>query len=212
MKINGSLLPNNDNDLTWSIRADSTSSTRECIKAFRRRIKTNEHRNTQEERVNKHLSLQVKSKLVWPCCTATSDRHAGGETPNTATETRNKEPRRTSQVHQQRVVNQPGGSPLFPKGSDFSQSSSCTFYCYILLWLGIPALLKWNHLNPVGPAFVIAERFSTGTIGGVLYMLTLDRPHYPCFTCSLPSLFRLCNKESSLLSPTRGVVCTCTIR
>lgn len=38
-----------------------------------------------------HLSLQVKLKPVWPCCTVTSDRHAEGETPNIPTEERNKE-------------------------------------------------------------------------------------------------------------------------
>lgn len=110
------------------------------------------------------------------------------------------------------VVTEPGCSLLSQKEVTFTQTSSCIFYCYILSWSGIPALLKWNHLNPVGPAFVIAEGFSTGTIGGVLYTLTLDWSHYLCFTCSPPSLFRVCNKESSLLSPTGGVVCTCTIR
>ncbi len=152
---------------------------------------------------------------VWPCCTVTSDRHAEGETPNKPTEKRNKETLQSS-THlpssETPAVNQPGLSLLFSKGSDFSQTSSCIFYCYILLWLEIPTLLKWNHLNPVGPAFVIAEGFSTRTIGGVLYTLTLDWSHYLCFTCSPPSLFRVCNKESSLLSPTGGVVCTCTIR
>lgn len=38
-----------------------------------------------------HLSLRVKRKPVWPCCTVTSDRHAEGETPNIPTEKRNKE-------------------------------------------------------------------------------------------------------------------------
>lgn len=38
-----------------------------------------------------HLSLQVKLKPVWPCCNATSDRHAEGETPNIPTEKSNKE-------------------------------------------------------------------------------------------------------------------------
>lgn len=74
--------------------------------------------------------------------------------------------------------------PLIFKRKWLSPTSSCISYCYILLWLGIPTLLKWNHLNPVGPAFVIVEGFSTRTIGGFLYTLTLDLSHYLCFTCS----------------------------
>lgn len=115
---------------------------------------------------------------------------------------------RTSQVH----IHKQLVKPLIPKSKWLPQTSSCMFYCYVVLWLRIPALLKWNHLNPVGPAFVIAEGFSTRMIGGVLYTLSLDWSHYLCFTCSPTSLFRVCNKESGLLSPTGGVVCTCTIQ
>lgn len=50
-----------------------------------------------------HLSLQVKLKLVRPCCTVTSDRHAEGQNPkytNRKDATKKPHnPQRTSQVH-----------------------------------------------------------------------------------------------------------------
>lgn len=43
-----------------------------------------------------HQWLRFKLKSVFPCCTLTSDRHAEEETPNKATEKRNKETSQSS--------------------------------------------------------------------------------------------------------------------
>lgn len=115
----------------------------------------------QEEVVNKHLSPRVKLKPMPPCSTATSDRHAEGGSPNytdRAAQWGNPTylPGSKTAAH-----NRPGGHLSLWKGSDFLQLSSCIFHCSFLLWLRIPALLKWNHLNPVGPAFVPAEGLTT---------------------------------------------------
>lgn len=57
-------------------------------------------------------------------------------------------PRSKTEAH-----NRVGGRLQPPKEGDFSQLSSCTFYCAFPLWPRIPAPLKRNHLNPVRPAF-----------------------------------------------------------
>lgn len=215
MKIKYSVLPCQSKTVNISIQVSSLiphyKSVSERCKNIPKQMNTIKLWRNTSTNTTPLLCLQVKLEPVWPCCTATSDRHAEGETLNMPTQNGNKETLKSSTEVHKRKYNQPGRSLIFSKGSDFSETSSCIFYCYILLWLEIPALLKRNHLNPVGPASVIAEGFSTRTIGGVLYTLTLDWSHYLCFTCSPSSLFRVCNKESSLLSPTRGVVCTCTI-
>lgn len=143
-----------------------------------------------------NMSLRVKLKLVCPCRMLTSDRHAEEGNPKYTNRKKKRttkkpdNPLRTSQVHKHQSPIKPAAAAYSQNGNDFSQTSSCIFYCYFLLWFRIPALLKWNHLNPVGPPFVIAEGFSTRAIGGgFVYtharLVTLSLLHvFPSRVCS----------------------------
>ena len=74
-----------------------------------------------------YQSPKVKLNPAWPCCTATSDRHTEGETPNKPTENIHKEtPKSPMFLLSTRTpaVNQPRRSLLFSKGSDFRKQAA----------------------------------------------------------------------------------------
>lgn len=180
-----------------------------------RYIKTNKHSLRKLAQGNKHEPCTEAMGQTKACdWTVTFDRHAG---------------EKSTQIHQQRKE---GKTKQQSNRSCATQDPSASGWTSTALrkWLFLraealcpivalccgfatSALLERNRLNPLGPAFVAAEGFFYQNRQRRFGNITLDRAHYPCFTCFPPAVFLQgsVTKKSGLLSPSRKLVCTCTI-